>query len=134
MSQFSPDGTRIVTVSDDKTARVWDTATGSYFQRSLGIEGFRVDSSARTARASSPPRRQDRGVWTCSRKVPGRAKMVSGLPPLPGADAAELGRRIQRRSKRRTGSCCASGCAAWLSASPAADTPYLRILRKYLRE
>jgi len=31
MSQFSPDGTRIVTVSDDKTARVWDTATASYF-------------------------------------------------------------------------------------------------------
>ena len=25
---FSPDGTRVVTVSDDKTARVWDAATG----------------------------------------------------------------------------------------------------------
>ena len=25
---FSPDGSRIVTASDDKTARVWDAATG----------------------------------------------------------------------------------------------------------
>ena len=25
---FSPDGTRIVTASDDSTARVWDAATG----------------------------------------------------------------------------------------------------------
>ena len=25
---FSPDGSRIVTASDDKTARIWDAATG----------------------------------------------------------------------------------------------------------
>lgn len=26
---FSPDGTRVVTASDDNTARVWDAATGA---------------------------------------------------------------------------------------------------------
>jgi WD40 repeat protein len=27
-AEFSPDGTRIVTASADKTARIWDAATG----------------------------------------------------------------------------------------------------------
>ncbi|HWO25673.1 MAG TPA: hypothetical protein VNO30_43340 [Kofleriaceae bacterium] len=32
---FSPDGTRVVTASDDKTARIWDVATGKPFGRAL---------------------------------------------------------------------------------------------------
>ena len=38
---FSPDGTRIVTASHDKTARVWDAATGKPIGESLsGHEGY----------------------------------------------------------------------------------------------
>ena len=35
-AQFSPDGTRIVTASSDKTARVWDAATGPTLASSAG--------------------------------------------------------------------------------------------------
>jgi hypothetical protein len=37
--QFSPDGTRIVTASDDNTARVWDAATGKTLGEPLRHEG-----------------------------------------------------------------------------------------------
>jgi len=37
-AQFSPDGSRIVTNSDDKTARVWDAATGSLLATLLHTE------------------------------------------------------------------------------------------------
>ena len=36
-AQFSPDGTRIVTASDDKTARVWDAATGKLLATLAGM-------------------------------------------------------------------------------------------------
>jgi WD40 repeat protein len=36
---FSPDGTRIVTASDDRTARVWDAATGAPVATCEGHQG-----------------------------------------------------------------------------------------------
>jgi WD40 repeat protein len=36
---FSPDGTRVVTASDDKTARVWDAATGKPLTNPLEHQG-----------------------------------------------------------------------------------------------
>ena len=36
---FSPDGSRIVTASNDKTARVWDAATGIAIAVLSGHEG-----------------------------------------------------------------------------------------------
>ena len=36
---FSPDGARVVTASDDKTARVWDAATGAPIGKPLQHEG-----------------------------------------------------------------------------------------------
>ena len=36
---FSPDGTRVVTASDDNTARVWDAATGAPIGKPLQHEG-----------------------------------------------------------------------------------------------
>ncbi len=42
---YSPDGTRIVTASDDKTARIWDARTGAQLAVLSG-HGDRVDSAA----------------------------------------------------------------------------------------
>ena len=36
---FSPDGTRIVTASQDKTARIWDAATGQPIGEPLKHDG-----------------------------------------------------------------------------------------------
>ena len=48
---FSPDGTRVVTASDDKTARVWDAATGKPLGEPMRHEGGGVTPpSAPTAR------------------------------------------------------------------------------------
>ena len=53
---FSPDGTRIVTGSEDGTARVWDARTGTALLELKGHTGAmcRACRSARTARGSSP--------------------------------------------------------------------------------
>ena len=37
---FSPDGARIVTASEDNTARVWDAATGGSARRAAGARGL----------------------------------------------------------------------------------------------
>ncbi len=46
---YSPDGTRIVTASDDKTARIWDARTGAQLAVLSG-HGDRVDSGRLLAR------------------------------------------------------------------------------------
>ena len=37
---FSPDGTRVLTASEDKTARLWDAATGQELQVLRGHEDW----------------------------------------------------------------------------------------------
>ena len=49
---FSPDGTRVITASDDHTARVWDAATGKPFVLALEHHG-EVRSAAFSPRRSA---------------------------------------------------------------------------------
>ena len=43
---FSPDGARIVTASDDNTARLWDAKTRRLARRAQGAHGLVVNSAA----------------------------------------------------------------------------------------
>ena len=39
-AQFSPDGTRVVTASEDKTARLWDAKTGKPLGETMMHQGI----------------------------------------------------------------------------------------------
>jgi WD40 repeat protein len=86
-ASFSPDGTRIVTASEDQTARIWDAATGQPVGEpmrhqgvvntaSFGPDGSRIvtasaDRTARlwdaaTSRAVGQPMRHEHSVTTAS--------------------------------------------------------------------
>jgi WD40 repeat protein len=56
-ADFSPDGGRIVTASDDGTARVWDARTGRELRELLNIEGYVRNWGAGSARFSPDGRR-----------------------------------------------------------------------------
>ena len=76
-AQFSPDGTRIVTASGDKTARVWDAATGKALATLAGHEGSvsSAQFSPDGTRIVTASWRQDRaGVGRGDRQDPRHAR------------------------------------------------------------
>src|SRR5262249_20654415 len=70
---FSPDGRRVVTGSDDQTARVWDASSGQAVSPALPHGSSVVDASF------SPD-----GRWVVTASVDGTARLwdaVTGQPP-----------------------------------------------------
>src|SRR5262249_48850934 len=61
----SPDGARVVVLTEDNTARVWDTATGGPLTRPLQHEGAGWDAAFRPGGRRRPPAGEERTarVW-----------------------------------------------------------------------
>jgi WD40 repeat protein len=78
---FSPDGRRVLTCSDDRTARVWDVGTGREVGRLQGLEGPALFG------AFSPDGR--RLVTVSTTRLPG-GHMAYGLKHVRTHDAATL--------------------------------------------
>jgi WD40 repeat protein len=64
-ASFSPDGQRIVTASDDKTARVWDAATGTELlkltagcESTCALDDLQKFAQKRLTRELTPKERQ----------------------------------------------------------------------------
>ena len=118
-AQFSPDGTNIVSASDDKTVRVWSVATGECVQTLEGHsdDGEILRSLARMARISYRRVGQDcarveRGDRVCA-DIGGAVRMACGAwRDIGGAQCVRSLARMARISYRRVGTrLCA--CGAW---------------------
>ena len=85
-AQFSPDGTRVVTASEDKTARVWDARTGAALGEPLRHEG-RVNSaqfSPDGTRVVTASEDQTARVWDVITGAPDDAENLAALAEAVG--------------------------------------------------
>ena len=123
---FSPDGTRVVTASDDNTARLWDAASGQGARRCLQGHDDRVRSAAFspdgtrvvTASADSTARLWDAAsgqgagrAWQATGSGHGRRRsartaraVVTALRRQDGAAVGRGDRQGARRAWKATGS------------------------------
>jgi dipeptidyl aminopeptidase/acylaminoacyl peptidase len=135
-AQFSPDGARIVTASGDKTARVWDAATGQSLVTLAGHEAgvWSAQFSPDGARIVTASRDKTARIWTI---LPTSA----GPPPAWFADFLRF---LAQMRLNADGELEILKPDDWLTlrekmrtvvrTSVGKDTPYLRILRRFVRE
>ena len=117
---FSPNGTRIVTASDDKTARVWDATTGNVIAILRGHQdlvrsaAFSPDGSRIvTASDDTTARIWDAGTMKLAVVLKGHTAKVIGLPSAPMGPALSRRRMMGRRvfgTPRRAGKCWFCEC------------------------
>ena len=120
---FSPDGTRVVTASDDKTARVWDAATGKPLGAPLRhrtVSSVRRVQPGRHARGHRVRRQDGAGVGRGDRASRWRAAAGHEGAVSRAAFSPDGGASSPRPTTRRRG--CGTRRRAERSATPAAGT------------
>ena len=100
---YSPDGTRIVTASCDKTARIWDAATGAQLDRA--VRAYRCRRLRRptrpTAGASSPrPTTRPRASGMPPRAPSSPCCLVIPMPSSPPPTRPTASASSRRRATR----------------------------------
>jgi WD40 repeat protein len=135
-AQFSPDGMRILTASDDKTVRVWDVATGKLVVTLAGHE-----AGVRSVQFSPVGTR----ILTASQDKTGRLWDVlpssAGPPPEWFPDFLRF---MAQKRLNSDGELEPLKAVDWLAlrerlrgvvrADAGKETPYLRILSRYVGE
>ncbi len=135
-AQYNPDGTRIVTASLDKTARIWDATTGKPVATLAGHETGLLGAQF------SP---DGTHIITFADDLTGH--LWDALPNRVGPPpnwVPDFLRYMAQMRLNPDGELETLKAADWLAlrerlrgvlrASASTDTPYLRILRKYVRE
>jgi hypothetical protein len=118
---YSPDSTRIVTASDDKTARIWDARTGAQLAVLSG-HGARVNSAAYSPEGTHIVTASDdktARIWDARIPATIAAQILwdaaAEADPLPEVDRTELGLRSDARVRQwgTEGSACDQAAAAF---------------------
>ncbi|MCX6878942.1 MAG: protein kinase [Verrucomicrobia bacterium] len=133
---WSPDSTRIVTASSDKTARVWDAATGESIAtlRGLVAAGGNAQLAADGMRIATLLEDHTLRLWTILPPTAGPpptwfphflrylAQMrINGMGELETLQPAEWTELLERMKARRR-------------ATAGQETPYVRVLRRFVPE
>jgi hypothetical protein len=84
---FSPDGRLLATASDDKTARVWDPATGEHLRTLTGHTGAVVGVAFSPDGRLPRCRRWSAGAAAPGRPLPGVLHRFSSVPARGGSGA-----------------------------------------------
>ncbi len=134
-AQFSPDGTRIVTTSYDKTARLWDAATGTPLATVGGREEFRsAQLNSNGTRIVTTANDWAVQVWDL---------LPKGVSPPPEwfPDFLRYMAQMRLNSDGRLETlkpvewlALRERLRAVLRSSAGVDTPYIRILRRWVPE
>ena len=102
-AEFSPDGSRIVTASKDKTARLWDAATGNLLATLLGHEDAVLSAqfSSDGARIVTASANKTARVWDAATGKP-LATLSGHEAPVLSAQFSPDGARIVTASLDKT--------------------------------
>ena len=128
MAAFSPDGSQVISCSNDRTVRLWDVKTGAELRQFTGHENeVRCVAFAPDGRRvlSGRPRRDSTAVGRGHRQGSARLRGTHGLGQRGRVFTRRAASRLQRRGTR------ACGCGTWKQVARSGRFPDARRARTW---